>query len=182
MRLLTTIAAVCAAMVAVSCGGSVFSGSGGQPTRLGSLSFEVPVDWKRTDSTFDGGMTSVWTPDPSANSRKESVTAIRSVPSTQRGKPAPAMIDRLLAGAQGTLRGAKTSPVTSITTDQGLTGRWIDVSFQPSTSSQRYRRIHVVLVDADPSALVHVLYTAATPDEGLDAFHLVLDSIRRQEG
>ena len=182
MRIVIAIPLLCAAMLAASCGGSLSSGAEGQPAKLGSLSFEVPADWTRTDTTVEGSMTSVWTPDPSANSRKESVTVIRSELSGPRGKPALAMIDRLLAGAQGTLRGAKISPVTSITTDQGLTGRWIEISFQPSSSSQRYRRIHVILVDADASALVHVLYTAATPEEGLDAFHLVLDTIRRQEG
>ena len=62
------------------------SGSQGQPAKLGTLLFEAPTDWKRVDTTSNGSMTSVWTPDSSANDRKESVTVIRSeLP--PRGKP-----------------------------------------------------------------------------------------------
>lgn len=176
-----TLLAMSAAIVTASCGGAS-SSSDGQPVTLGSLSFEVPLDWKRTDSTAAGSLTSVWTPEPSANERKESVTVIRSELPAPRGKPAAPMLGRLLAGAQGTLRGARVSPVTSITTAQGLTAASIDLTFQPGTGAQRYRRTHVILVDADASALVHVLYTAATPDDGMAALQLVLGTIHREEG
>lgn len=176
-----TILVLCTALLATACGSSL-SESGGQAATLGSLSFDAPEDWKRTDSATAGSLTAVWTPDPAANDRKESVAVIRSVLPGSRGKPSPAMVERLLAGAQGTLRNARVSTVTAVTTSQGVTGARIDVTFQPGTGTQRYRRTHVILVDADASALIHVLYTAAQPDEGLDAFQLVLDSIRRQEG
>lgn len=180
-----TLLVVSIALFAASCGG--VEGSGGQHATMGSLVFEVPHEWKRTDTTDSGSMTSVWAPDASANQRKESITVIHSqIPATPRGKPAPAMIGRLLAGAQGTLRGARVSPVTSLTTARGLSAASIDVTFQPGTGSQRYRRTHVILLDADADAdadaFVHVLYTAATPDESSEALQLVLDSIHREEG
>lgn len=46
--------------------------------------------------------------------------------------------------------------------------------------SAHYHRVHVVLVDG--AALVHVLYTARTPESGHLVLHEVLDTIQEGEG
>jgi len=163
-----------------SCDGADSSGIETQDVRLGPIAFEVPAEWQRTNTEAGGAVSAVWTP-ATANERKESVSVIRSPLRRTREQLVQGDLATLLAGAQGSLDGARVSQVTPISTRRGLTGARIDVSFQPEGIARRYRRVHVVLVDAETSRLVHVLYTAATPDEDLTALHTVLESLRSEE-
>jgi len=164
-----------------SCDGSDSSGIETQDVRLGPIAFEVPAEWQRTNTEASGAASAMWTPAAGGNERKESVTVIRSPLRRSREQLVQGDLATLLAGAQGSLNGARVSQVTQISTRRGLTGARIDVSFQPEGIAKRYRRVHVVLVNAETSRLVHVLYTAATPDEDLTALHTVLESLRSEE-
>ena len=48
--------------------------------------------------------------------------------------------------------------------------------------TERYHRVHIVLADETHGALVHVLYTARTPDRDLTALSIVIDTISHEEG
>ena len=148
-----------------------------QLAKLGSLSFALPDDWQRTDSTVGDAVTSVWTPS-GANDAKESVTIVRIERAAQKVGDTP--LDLLLAGAQGTLRDARISHRETISTPQGFTGARLRVAFKPAGQDRIYRRAHATLRDG--TALVHVLYTAAEPDETFEVFHTVLETIRHEEG
>lgn len=164
-----------------SCDGSDSSSIETQDVNLGPIAFEVPAEWQRTNTERSGALSAVWTP-AAVNKRKESITVIRSPMRRSREQLVKGDLEKLLAGAQGSLSGAKVSKVTPISTRRGLSGARIDVSFQPGANSKRYHRVHVVLMDVETSRLVHVLYTAANPDDDLTAFHTVLETLRSEEG
>jgi hypothetical protein len=151
-----------------------------QSVKFSRLSFEMPEDWSHKDTLLRGSATSVWTPDD--NVRKESVTVIRTIfaPAVaQAGSPA---LDSILANAESSLPGAKAMPVAPFLTRSGLPGARIDVEYVPPGQRERYHRVHVVLVDHERSSLIHVLYTARTPDAELSVLDTVLATIREGEG
>ena len=150
------------------------NGESRQHIQLAHLGFDVPGDWHSNETNQEGLVTSVWTPDD--NSRKESVTVIRSERSSEVAKAGLATLESLLASAQ--TPGAKASPATEVRTPQGLSGVRIDVDYVPPGLKASYHRVHVVLVDG--SSLVHVFYTALSPDSNLEAFNAVLSSIREE--
>lgn len=158
--------------------------SSGSPTQLvdlGPLSFEVPVEWQRKDEARTRALTSMWT--PPSNARKESVTVIRTArPHAGTGStPAIETLPQQLVSAQQSLHEARISRVTPVTTVHGLRGTRVDLSYKPNGVDRTYRRVHVALVE-DESTLIHVLYTAASPDDGLTAVQGVLDTIRSSGG
>ena len=144
---------------------------------LGPLAFDVPAQWTRTNNEPSGARSAMWTPVTDENPRKESVTVIRSAAHVDRDQLTGDGLANLLAGAQGSLRGARVSKVTPLHTRRGYNGAKIDASFQPGESPTRYRRVHAVLVEPETSDVIHVLYTAARPDDKLTAFYTVLESI-----
>ena len=145
----------------------------GDRMTLDGVGFEVPSSWRRADTHMRGVTTSVFTPEE--NPAHESLTIIR----TQRGVPvahgSEADVLRLLATAES-LPGAQTRPATPITTNHGMRGARVDLDYVPPGQSQSYHRVHVVVLDGD--ALVHVLYTAQTPDA--DAIALVLSTLHHE--
>lgn len=169
-------AALLVILTSANCGGITTTDRESQVARLGSLSFEVPDAWTRTDSTTPGGVASVWT--PPENPRKESVTIIRSEGASIKAQGRS--VGSMLLAAQATLRRPKLSTVSTVITEQGLAGSRVRVSFNPQGSTTTYRREHVVLTDG--TALVHVLYTAVDPDENLETLNLVLETLRPTEG
>lgn len=169
------LVALCAATSA--CGAIGGGERTNQLAKLGSLSFALPDDWQRTDSAVGDAVTSVWTP-PGANDAKESVTIIRIERAAQKVGDTP--LDLLLSGAQGALQDARISHRETISTPQGFAGARLRVAFKPAGQDRVYRRVHATLRDG--TALVHVLYTAAEPDETFEVFHTVLETIRREEG
>lgn len=157
-------------VIAAGCGG------GSDRTELASLSFEAPPSWQRTDSHTRGSATAVFA--PVGNARKESITIIRTEVGPIATHYTTATLTQLLAGAQSALAGVHTSPVTRVSTDSGLEGLQIVVDYIPPGLAQPYRRIHAVV--SDGTALVHVLYTALTPDPDLAAFRQVLSTLREE--
>lgn len=151
------------------------SGPPSQLVELGKLTFEVPLDWKRTDGIRPGTLTAAWT--PPKNDRQESVTVVRTHRSGPPSGNAAASTQQLLVSAQRSLRDAKIASLSPVTTMRGLSGSRVDVRFKPNGVERAYRRVHVVLVENEHT-LIHVLYTAANPDKDLTALHLVLDTIK----
>lgn len=159
------------------CWGSNAPVRSGDPVRLGQMAFEVPAGWHRTDTHQPGARISVWVPDVETNARKESITVIEG---DLAGPPLDERrLEKLVSGAQIALRDAKTSKVTAVTTDAGLTGYQVEVEFTPQSTKERYRRTHVVL--RDHGRLVHVMYTARTPDPERDGLETVLATLRHEE-
>lgn len=153
-----------------------------EDAKLGPIAFEVPAEWQRINHETTGAVSAEWRPSVEANSRKESVTVVRSTRRVGAQQLEPTQLAKLLASAQGSLRGAKVSDVTPVTTRRGLSGARINVSFEAGDAGVHYRRVHAVLVDTERAELVHVLYTAASPDDQLTAFYTVLESLHREEG
>jgi hypothetical protein len=149
-----------------------------EPAELASLRFDVPSEWTRSDWHHRGIATSQWVPQD--NDRKESIAIIRSERSPATANAAANTLEQLLAASQRSLRNVRASKAIPIKTAHGLVGARIDVDFVPNGLSERYHRVHVVLSDAN-GTLVHVLYTAKTPDGDVKALSIVLDSIRHEE-
>jgi len=155
----------------LSCGnGSVPS----QHVQIAHLGFDVPDDWRNADTERNGLVTSVWT--PANNDHKESITVIRSERSPAVASARISTIESLLASAQSP--GARVSPAQLVTTAQGLSGVRIEVDYVPPGLTASYHRVHVVLVDG--TSLIHVLYTARSPDASLQTFNLVLGSLHEE--
>ncbi|HEY1556549.1 MAG TPA: hypothetical protein VGF94_17055 [Kofleriaceae bacterium] len=142
------------------------------------LAFDVPGDWSHYDTNHRGVSTEVWS--PSGNDEKESLTVIRTelAPVTAQGDAST--LSTLLAQAQAGLPESRVSARSSVSTKMGFSGARVDLDYLPNGLKDRYHRIHVVLVDG--KSLVHVLYTAKTPDANLNAFNLLLASIHEGEG
>jgi len=151
-----------------------------EPTqRLADLRYAAPADsWTHTDAREIGRSIARWV--PKDNTNKESISIIR----TQRR---PALKDESLEQLRVELEQAQTSlPAPAIktakiaTTKQHLQAVEVVADFVPAGLTQSYHRVHAMIIDGD--LLVHVLYTARTPDPELTMFQTVVDTIRRGEG
>jgi len=162
----------------VACDGRQLAESPAKYERLGMLGLELPDDWARTEAPSLGHFASTWTPQ-SENSRKESVTVIRSEVDNAFFRRGTAYLDQTLRAAQAVLPKARFSRPTPVTTERGLTGLRLTVDYVPAGQSVAYHRVHVVLLDK--TGLIHVLYTARTADPDLAALEMVLSTLRREE-
>jgi hypothetical protein len=86
----------------------------------------------------------------------------------------------MLADAQRSLPQGQFQPPVTMETRAGLTALVVDGSFTPPGQTDRYRRVHALVVDG--TAIVHVLYTARSAEPDLASFHLVLDTLHREQG
>jgi hypothetical protein len=147
----------------------------GQHVRTGSLSYDAPVGWTATKTQTHTSATSTWT--PSENAGKESVsvvwTAVLPLPTN------PEQISELLVQSEHGLHDAKVSKPIAIKSVAGLNGYQIESDFTAVAGGTRHR-VHAVLLDGN--ALVHVFYVAAEPDEKLESYRLVLNSVTNGEG
>ncbi|MCW5803058.1 MAG: hypothetical protein KIT31_11785 [Deltaproteobacteria bacterium] len=145
-----------------------------QRVSFGPLDVALPADWavsKQTDNKV------TWAPPD--NARKESLSLTRTAPREALAKAGPAAIERFLVDAQKSLPGASFGLPTHFTTPSGMMGVRIEGDFLPSDGSQRYRRVHAVLVDGvGDGALLHAVYTAAEPDS--QPMRILLDSLQRK--
>ena len=155
------------------------TGAGNQHAELGTLSFDVPADWQHADSSTRGVRSSIWTPPPDENGRKESVTVIYTERSSAVAGAGQGTVAQLLIAAQASLHGRLSNPA-SLTTRHGFAGARVDVDFVPPGLHETYHRVHAAFVDGN--GLVHVIYTAKQPDRALAAFDEVLATMRRGEG
>jgi hypothetical protein len=153
-------------------------GSSRQQIDFAHLTFEVPSGWTHHEMKLRGMQTEVWT--PADNARKESITILRTERAPIAAHADPSALSQLVESAQAGFTQAHVSPPISVKTAHGLSGVRVEVSYLPPGQTQRYHRVHVVLVDG--TSLVHVLYTAKTPDVKLTGLHAVLDTIREGEG
>ena len=145
--------------------------------QLGAIGFKVPDGWQRSDTQGRGTATAVFT--PPVNPSKESLTIIRTEIGPVAGKYTAEHLSRWLVEAQSTFAQVKLSPVARVETEEGFRGMRVEVDYVPPGLSERYHRVHVVLVDGS-SALVNVIYTAAKPDAELVGLHRVLDTLHEE--
>ena len=164
-----TLFAVCA------CGGS---GPRTQPASLEDLAFETPAAWKHTDVIESSRHVSRWM--PSENTAKESISVIRTALRGTVSHPDNKTLTAMLADAQRSLPQGHFPPPVTMQTRTGLTAIVVDGSFTPPGQHERYRRVHALVVDG--TEVVHVLYTARSAEPDLASFHLVLDTLHREQG
>jgi hypothetical protein len=150
----------------------------GQHARLADLGFDVPVGWQRVDRQRFGVQSSEWTPEE--NDRKESLLVIRSETASLPPSADASAIAKLLDEVPKGFGKAAFSKPSPVTTRSGLIGARVEGDYLPPGASSRYHRVHVVLVEKS-GAIVHVLYTARTPDTSHAALTLIIDSIRNEE-
>ena len=140
---------------------------------LGPLTFDVPMDWTRSDTQARGVTTAVF--GPAVNTRKETITVTRTELVPNVAAADMTTIARYLEAAQRGLPGAKPASAVPLANDD-LAGVRVDVDFKPPGATHSYHRIHAVF--ADHGALVHVIYTAVDPDP--TAFDLVITSLHEE--
>lgn len=148
-----------------------------QTVELDQLQFEVPADWRRSDSRMRDSATAVWA--PAENERKETIAVIISRrPATATADAAT--LERLLESAQRGLPKARVVKVTPFSTTRGLSGVRVEVDYVPEGLRTKYHRVHATLGDGQD--VINILYTAQRPDKSVEAFNIVVDSIRHKEG
>jgi hypothetical protein len=113
-----------------------------------------------------------WT--PSDNAHKESVDVFRVARAAAAKSPTD-RIERFLVEAQQKLLQGRFSAPSHFTTRHGLKGVRIEGEFLPPNQTNKYQRLHAVLVDG--TSLVHVIYTAREADR--ENFELVVSSFGR---
>jgi hypothetical protein len=142
---------------------------------LGDLHYRAPSSgWSHRDMKQPSRLLSRWTPDDNTN--KETISIVRT---ELRPSVKPESLAALLTEAQMTLPSPSVHAAQNNTTRQQLREAEISADFVPRGLTQSYHRVHAVIIDG--TALVHVLYTARTPDPTLAVFHQVVDSIHRGE-
>ena len=161
------VLAIASCALVAACQGS---GPEHQHAKLGSIGYDVPADWQRRDM---GARETLWTPQD--NARKESVAIVRADLDPALAKAGPTALQKLLLKAQGSLANAKVSAIDPIATSEGLQGFRVSVDFAPlGPTKPHYTRIHTLLVDG--KTLVHVMYTAASPDPESQAMKMAVDT------
>ncbi len=148
-----------------------------QVVHVRRVAFELPVGWIRTETVIPGSTTVVWS--PAENGRKESIAIIYSDENAAVAMSDTPTLQRLMATAQTGLPNLRASNPTPITTQHGLLGVTQRLEFVPPGSTAKYYRTHAVL--SDGKAIVHVLYTARTPDPSSATFNGVLKTIHHEE-
>lgn len=150
-----------------------------RPTaRLEDYRFEVPDGWKHEETRDASRVVSMWTPE--TNDAKESISVIRTSLRGDLKHPDAKALITALETAQRSLPAAEFQAAMPLRTPKGLQAFVMNGSFVPAGQSQRYQRVHALVFDG--KGVIHVLYTARAADPSLQTFHLVLDTLRREEG
>lgn len=145
---------------------------------LADLHYTGPAGWSHKDTKEISRSVARWIPDD--NARKESISIIRAGTHGPVGEVRLASLESVLAHAQNTLPSPALSHPSLGHTKQNLQEVEITADFVPTGMNVSYHRVHAMIVDGD--VLIHVLYTARTPDPSLTMFRQVVDTIRRGEG
>jgi hypothetical protein len=158
----------------------VLASCGSPPTAqlatIDDLQYAIYTDWESRDHSTRQRQQIEWT--PNENEGKESISVLRTArPGVTSGGSLRGIerVEQLLDQAQRSLRGQFSRPAR-FRTQHGFAGVRVEGEFLPPGRSDRYRRIHAVLVDGD--ALVHVIYTARKPERRV--FDIVIESLRRR--
>ena len=147
-----------------------------QAVKQGEFAYRVPEGWLRHDQTTRTSSTAEWTPED--NPRKEALTVIRTGLDPRRPRMGLSTIQQLVVDAQRGLPAVHVGDVSHFTTRSGLDGVRVDTEFTPPGAAHPYHRVHSVIVDG--ATLVHVLYTASSPDPQALALEMVLDTIHEE--
>jgi len=169
------VRAALATIIVAGCASSVDDA----PTaKLEDLVYARPAEWTETTTTHANGIaTTLWM--PANNPNKESIEIVRGDP--RIGVPADTLqLTQLLTRAQRELPRARISTAMPFATSSGRVGVRIDAEFEPVGLHRAYHRTHAVLVEPG-GVVVHVMYTAATPDAQETIFNAVIESIHREE-
>lgn len=92
-----------------------------------------------------------------------------------------AKMEPLLELAQRNLPGGRFGSPRRIVTPKGFAGVEIAGTFTPAGHTERYQRVHVVVLDTT-GALVHVMYTAKDLGAEASPLRVVLDTLQRGDG
>lgn len=146
--------------------------------KLADLRYAPPEDWIHHDVKEISRTVSRWV--PKENSSKETISIFRT-PIRDRAKIASlAQLEALLSQAQGELPSPAVGQPTMGRTKQNLQLLEVTADFVPTGLKVSYHRVHAMIFNGD--VLVHVLYTARTPDPDLKMFRQIVDTIHRAEG
>ena|ERR1051326_1376772 len=151
-----------------------------QRAKLLELEYNVPATWTHHEVSARTWTSVEWM--PSDNERRESLKIVRTEVSPALAKAGPDYVEALLRQAQGSLPNSKITTTTRFTSSWGFIGVKLEAAFTPPGQRERYHRTHAVLVDPSGPRLLHVLYTAADPDDDLTAFTMVVNSLHPEEG
>jgi hypothetical protein len=162
------------AVVAASCSSS----SSTQHISFARLSFDLPTEWQKIDTSRRDVATATWAPEDNASA--ESIVVIRTELAPTLSHADPATFASLLEEAQASLDEVHATPARPVRTAHGLSGMRIDLDYEPTGLYVPYHRVHVALIDG--SSVIHVLYTAREPDPKLAVLEAVLASIHEGEG
>lgn len=159
--------------IAASCGrGDSAARMHGDLVQVGTASLEVPAGWQPTLEAATNRQ--VWV--PANNARKESIS-IRVVDRSAELGTVDDVLDNTL-DATGVLADVRLGRQQRVTTADGLPGLWVDLTFTPGTSEATYARSQLTVVTA--THIIHVFYTALTPDPQHRAVALALETLREE--
>ncbi|MEP6862023.1 MAG: hypothetical protein ABJE66_15470 [Deltaproteobacteria bacterium] len=146
---------------------------------LGDVNYTPPPStWSHHDTKEIGRLVSRWRPDENPN--KESISIIRATVQGRSRGASPDQLEAMLVQAQHALPSPSVQSPTVGKTKRSLPEVEIASDFVPVGLKDSYHRVHAMILDGE--VVVHVLYTARTPDPSLAMFRQVVDSIRRGEG
>lgn len=136
--------------------------------RVGDLELDAPAGWQMQ---APADACRIWM--PAENGRRESVAVVVG-PAYDETLDEAVATTRL---ALGELASLHIRNETRVLSDGGLSGLRFDLDFRPDVSPATYYRSHVVLIAS--GHVVHVFYTARTPDPGLAMLARVVNSIQK---
>jgi hypothetical protein len=149
-----------------------------QAAVLGDVRYEAPAGWKQSHAREGSRLVARWAPDDASDT--EVVSVFRTELRADKRAASLDDMQKMLVEAQRAMPHERTTEPHTFKTRAGLDAIEISVDFVPAQRKTTYRRVHAVVVSG--SAILHVLYTAPTGDPDLRAYHMVLDTIHREEG
>lgn len=162
------------ALMVAACGSAKKDNSpaaDGTTVTVGAASLAIPSGWTPTLADTTNRQVFV----PAKNDRKESIS-VRVV-----DRKGSTTIDDLLDNAldaERTLTGATVAEQHRFTTEDGVQGIWIDLTFVPENFETPYARTQVTLVT--DTHIINIFYTAKNPDRAHAALQQALASFREE--
>ena len=116
-----------------------------QLARIGTVVYEAPDGWDHKDTISARSASVTWTPD--ANTRRESITVIRSrIDPNRTDAKSLDSLEQLLLAAQHELPHLQLTRTQRFHTRNGLDGVQVDADFVPIGKTEPYHQTHAVLV------------------------------------
>lgn len=143
----------------------------GTAVTIGAATLQVPAGWQPTINAAANRQVF----EPAENDRKESI-AIRVV-DRKGSENVDDLLDNAL-DAEGALADVKLGPQHRVTTQDGVQGIWIDLTFTPGSIDATYARTQLTLVT--DKHVINILYTALKPDTAHRAIELALATLHEE--